>query len=334
LKKEIDRLTSGIASTGGNDDRLKQKAQQSQLHMRQAEEATTQLELQIEELEAVPTDDNSLYIESKSLIQSEREQHKKLLTELSAAKQKAERHLQSLKNELTSIQQKCEGKQARVSQLNSKHESLTDANAQGLDEVQRKESEREAKLKRRVQILKFYNERLQAKLTEVNEGKTALAALDSAIETVQQSIARNEAYLRSPAASSQNLSIAFGSDVIAEGVSSSYPWNPMPATSGPYYGSPYTPMLSLAGASNSPHGSRTRGRSSSMLSEMSGFTQSDDGDDGNSLGPIGPGKGLSWEDAREERKGSSGSGSGSGSKSGSVSDPRSPVIGNSKVIKW
>ncbi len=67
-----------------------------------------------------------------------------------------------------------------------------------------------------------------------------------------------------------------------------------------------------------------------MLSNVSGFTQSDDG---NGPGPIGPGKGLVWEDAREERKGSSGSGSGSGSKAGSVSDPRSPVMGIVKIVK-
>ncbi|KAE8445343.1 hypothetical protein EG329_013465 [Mollisiaceae sp. DMI_Dod_QoI] len=330
LKKEIDRLTSGIASTGGNDDKLKQKAQQSQLHMKQAEDATVTLESQVESLEAVPTDDTSLYTDSKAQIQSERDHHKRLLTEFNAAKQKIERDLQNLKNELTSIQQKCESKQARVSQLNSKHESLTDANAKGLDEVQRKQSEREAKRTQRDNIRRFYNERLQAKLTEINEGSTALAALDSAIEAVQQRIAENEAYMQSPSASNQNLSVGFGSDIIAEGVSSSYPWNPVPATSGSYFTSPYAPMMSLAGPSNSPHGSRTRGRSSSMLSNVSGFTQSDDG---NGPGPIGPGKGLVWEDAREERKGSSGSGSGSGSKAGSVSDPRSPVMGNVKIVK-
>ncbi|KUJ10967.1 uncharacterized protein LY89DRAFT_541181, partial [Mollisia scopiformis] len=253
LKKEIDRLTTGISSTGGNDDKLRQKAQQSQLHMKQAEEATAALESQIERLEAVPTDDTSLYMDSKGKIQSARDQHKRLLGELNAAKQKAERHLHGLKNELTSIQQKCESKQTRVSQLNTKHESLTDANAKGLDEVQRKESEREAQRKRREQILTFYRERLQAKLTEVQEGSTALSALDSAIEIVQQQVAEKEAsYMQS--------------------VSSSYPWNPMPATSGPYYGSPYGPMMSIA-ATGSPHGSRTRGRSSSMLSNVSGFTQ-------------------------------------------------------------
>lgn len=332
LKKEIDRLTSGIQSTGGNDDKLKQKAQQSQLHMKQAEDATAALETQIESLEAVPTDDTSLYADSKSKIQSERDQHKKLLNEFNATKQKAERHLANLKSELTSIQQKCESKQARVSQLNTKHESLTDANAKGLDEVQRKESERQAKQRRREQILAFYNERHQAKLTEITEGETALQALDQAMEAIQQHIAEKEAYLQSPSASNQNLSVGFGSNVIPEGVSSSYPWNPTPATVSPFYGaSPYAPMMSLAGSTNSPHGSRTRGRSSSMLSNVSGFTQSDDG---SGPGPIGPGAGLSWEDAREERKGSSGSGSGSGSKSGSVSDPRSPVLVNVKAVKW
>lgn len=323
LKKEIDRLANGLTSTGGNDDKLKQKAQQNQLQMKHADELTTQLEAQIQELDDVPIEEASLYMVSKKSIQSEREQHKKHRSELNAAKQKAERHLEALKDELKSIQQKCDGKQTRVSQLISKHESLTNANAQGLDEVQRKESEREAKQKRRNQILSFYNERLKAKHDEVNEGKAALAALDSAIQTLQQAIEKQ--LVRSPAAS--NLSLPFGADVIPEGVTSNYPWNPMPATSGPW-GSPFAPMRSLAGPSNSPHGSRNRGRSSSMLSDVSGFTESDDGDDNNS-GPSAPGKGLHWEDARE-RKGSSGTGSGSGSKSGSVSDPRSPVMANSR----
>jgi len=75
-----------------------------------------------------------------------------------------------------------------------------------------------------------------------------------------------------------------------------------------------------------------------MLSNVSGFTQSSG--EGPALGHLqtnmpGYGGRSIWEDAREDkdRQGSSGSGSG-GSGAGSVGDPKSPIMGNGKAVKW
>jgi hypothetical protein len=125
--RDISGLISVITSTGGNDNKLRQNAQQSNLHIQQPKDAIAALDSQIESLETVPINDTSLYIDSKAQILARHEQHKGVLAEFDAAKQKAEHHIQSLKNELASIQQKCENKPFRVALLNSNQESLTNA---------------------------------------------------------------------------------------------------------------------------------------------------------------------------------------------------------------
>jgi hypothetical protein len=63
-----------------------------------------------------------------------------------------------------------------------------------------------------------------------------------------------------------------------------------------------------------------------MLSNLSGFTQSDD--EGPPPNYALMGKAI-WDNYDKDRHGSSGSGSGPGS----VSDPKSPVVGNGKLAR-
>ncbi|RDL41115.1 Uncharacterized protein BP5553_01094 [Venustampulla echinocandica] len=323
IRKEIDKLANSIASSGGNDDRVRQKIQQNHLHTKQAEDALISLAEEIKSLETVPKDDASLYASSKSEFQTQKEQHKQSRSEFNNTKQAAERDISTLNNEISTLQQKRERMQSRIAKLNGEHERITDANAKGLDEVQRKERERQAKDTERAKIDIIYNDRLAVLNAQVLETTAALQVMYRNIDTMQQA----EIYAAaSPTTSVPNLhaSSAFGPDVIPEGLASAaYPWNPaMPATTGGYVPSIYSTQLPTQ-----PQGYRTRGRSSSMLSNLSGFTQSD----GDAPGPSYPpqiGKAV-WYDADKERNGSSGSGSGPGS----VGDPKSPIVGNGHVAK-
>ncbi|SZF01471.1 unnamed protein product [Blumeria hordei] len=316
FRKELERLVVNISSTGGNDDKLKQKAQQSTLHMKQADEAAAILSTQIEAIEKSQTDETSVYSKCRSEIQSQREKHKLMRSEISSSKYNAERDIQALRMDSSSLLQKSDSRKQRLNILNSKHESITDANAKGIDEAQRWESGRDVKRKERANIQAFYTERLHSLASQIFEGQAALHAVCIAIETLlhaQQEIFQNF----SPISSSQNLH-TYG-DLISENsgtTASNYPWNSSTTSNNVFpAANNYSPMLSTV-VSSIKTGNRTRLRSSSMLSSLSKFTQSSD--EGPILSTVGK-RLLSWDDTMENS-------SGPGSRSGSVGDPKSPII--------
>ncbi|KAL3425186.1 ubiquitination network signaling protein [Phlyctema vagabunda] len=295
-RKEIDRIISNIASSGGNDDRLRQKVLQSKLHMKQAEDALAQLASQIESLETVPTDDSSEWKYEKEAFQSQRDLHKQSRQDYNNAKSAAERDIQALTNEVAALQQKRERMQGRIAKLNGEHERITDANAKGLDEAQRKAREREAKEVERANLENLYIQRSQDLTAEIQEIDATCQHSYNLINSLQEALYVSQ----SPSAALINPQNPYD---IPEGnmVLNNYsPWNPPP---------PFYPGTTYAPTNN--HGTRTRGRSSSMLSDISGFTDFDDSQQ--FLPPFGE---IGQERQRSEDTSSS-----------SSSDPRSPVVG-------
>ncbi|KAH7360281.1 hypothetical protein BKA65DRAFT_181558 [Rhexocercosporidium sp. MPI-PUGE-AT-0058] len=340
IRKEIERLAAALSSTGPNDEKQRQKTFQSNMNRAQAEERTREIDSEIESFLAAPTDDTAFYSSAKAEIQSQRDKHKLARSDFHTAKQAAEREVEARKTELANLQSKSSSKEARLTSLNTTHAGLIDANAKGLDEAQRKEREREAKRLNRATIREFYTNRDQNINLQIQDGNTALHALQSAIDTLQQLQHQQAMYQsnHSPNASTQNVA-GFPPDVIPDNTgmnAGAYPWNPS-TSSGLYSsGTPHSDMTITAGPSNSPHGTRSRGgRPSSMLSDVSGFTQSSsDGPGGSSAFYPSARNHTDWVDAREERQGSSASASGSGSGSGSVSDPKSPTVTNLRTSNW
>jgi len=336
VRKELEKLNGTISSAGSNDDRLRQKIHQSNLHMKQAEEAFLALEAQIQSLDSVPAVDESEYKSSKAAYQSQREQHKQERADFNAAKLSAEQETQAMKNEIASLEQKRERMQARIAKLNGEHERITDANARGLDEAQRKASERQRKAAERMNMEMMLTERLQSINGQIDAITLPLQELAAVVQSmqVQEMEMYHAAQAGSPTTSLPNS--VFGVGDIPEGnvpVSSNYPWNPQPNAG------LYGPAIYGTGMFNSPssQGLYKRGRSSSMHSNISGFTQS------SGEGPMLKPNFSRW--VSDERAGqfesidgkdSSGSASRSGSGAGSVGDPKSPLVeGNAKpAVKW
>lgn len=312
-RKEIEKLTSAIASSGGNDDRLRQKVQQSNLHMKQAEEALVTLQTQIESLTAIPTDDDSEYKCCKAAYHSQKDEYKHSRNDFNATKEADERDIQTLASELTSLQQKHERIQARIVKLQGEHERITDANAKGLDEAQRKAHEQERKIAERAQMEMMLHERLHTLNEEIENLVPNLQTLTAAVHSMQQV----EAEMYAAQAGSPTTQAPPGYGDIPEGLptsASAYPWNPAPNTAGLYAHPAYGPAMQ---SSSSQQGIYRRGRSSSMLSNVSGFTQS------SSEGVMQQRWGQEDKSEYTERKDSSGSGSSSGP--GSARDPKSPI---------
>lgn len=327
IRKEIEKLVQNLATAGGNDDRLKQKIQQSTLHMKQADDAFVTLEKDIQALETIPTDDTVLYNSAKSTNQSQRDIHKKFRAEIHEAKQCADRDVLALKNELSTVQQKRERLQARIAKLNAEHDRILEANAKGMDEVQRKDKARSENQTNRANMEMMYMERLNELNNQIDATNQALHNLLIAIETMHQA----EMYpTGSPSASEPNLNAAAPPFTADPNAIPEAAYGYAPGPSGIYGAGAYGTAMGAA------QGHRTRGRSSSMLSNVSGFTQFS-GEEEPLAGPAFPPPmrigTANWGDDAE--KASFGSGSRSGSGSGSVGDPKSPD-GNGKAVppRW
>lgn len=306
-KKEIDKLTSLIASSGGNDDRLRQKVHQSNLHAKQANDAVAHLNEQLEMLEKLPDDHLNEWKRAKSAWHAQKDAHKTQRNGFHEAKATAELEVQALTAEASSMQQKRERMQSRVNKLNSEHERLTDANAKGFDEAQRKESERVTKEAERARIEMMYMERLDTYGPQIQEKQQALNNLWANINSIQQAeyLAAQMQTQTLPSPSVQNPYDIPEATV----ANTSYPWNP--------------PGINPLGSQAGP---RTRGRSSSMLSAISGFTQS-------SAEEFGPPREVAEEAVPRRRQRSDGSCGGSVAGS-SVGDPKSPVVASTLQGKW
>lgn len=334
-RRELEKLNGTISSSGGNDDRLRQKIHQSQLHMKQAEDAFVALDAQIDALECAPADDDSEYKSSKAAYQSQRDEHKKQRSSFLTAKQAAEEETQALTSEIASLQQKRERMEARIVKLNGEHDRITDANARGLDEAQRKAAERQRRTAERMNMEMMLTERLQAINSQIDAISMPLQELATVVQTMQ--LQEMEMYQAaqsgSPTTSIPTLSYGV-SDMSEPSVTappSNYPWNPTPTTS------LYAPAMYGGGLSNTPslRDAYKRGRSSSMHSNISGFTQSSgEGSIPSIPVPTISKLALDAKNGGPGRKDSNASASGSGSGTGSVSDPKSPTGSSRGVGRW
>jgi hypothetical protein len=349
LRKDIEKLGNSIASGGGNEDRQRQKHQQHLSHMKQAEEAILEINSEIENFEPIPDDSKSQYTVQKRDFQQQRDQHKQSLKTFNKEKSTADQDIQNLTAELTALQSKRERLQGRISKLNNEHERITDANARGLSEVQRKEREYQDKEASRVKLEKMWQDSLAAHNDGIAERQAALLQCNSAIESLRQLELYNQVQAHSPTSSMPNLGLAYDGSIPEHNVAHNYPW-----PSAPLY--PHAPQVYPSAISstsiNSPAAPRRRGRTSSMHSNVSGFTESSG--EGQAPGPLSspfpsypPGfshgtfqplpnasKAELFEDSTADipfeqyRKESSGSSSGNGS----IGDPKSPVAGNAQAV--
>jgi len=294
--------------------------------MKQAEEALETLAVDIQALSSIPKEDESAYRSSKKAYQSEKDHHKQFRSEFDVTKQANERDLQALSSEISSLQQKRERMVSRITKLNGELERIADANEKGLNEAQRRDTDRHYKIQERAAMETMLLDRLQTLTNEINMLVPSLQALETQVQMMLSAeVEMNNAYnaqAASPTTSAPNL--AYGEIPEGNALSNSL-WNPGLSTAGLYA----PPAFTMSYPSQPIQ--FKRGRSSSMLSNVSGFTQSSG--EGPSQ-PVQPS--FKWMTG-DHRKNSSGSGSASisGSGGGSVGDPKSPIgNGSGKTVKW
>lgn len=167
--REVDSLNGRLRS-GGDDNKLRQKLLQTERQIRQTEDNTTSISSALDTLETVPEDETLEWTNRKAAF----EEQKKLLAEatkaLTDARAAADSELGCHNNELTSAVTRKERLSGRVTKLNEQHDRIMQANAEGLNEKERKEADYAAKqqdqLHREKELLENIS-RLNAQLFEV-----------------------------------------------------------------------------------------------------------------------------------------------------------------------
>ncbi|KAI1849503.1 hypothetical protein JX265_012754 [Neoarthrinium moseri] len=353
LKKENEKLSAAVQSAGAGDDKLRQKVQQNSTQQKQAEQAMASLETELKEFEAIPESLRSAWKTKQSEYSSEKCKYDQALSEFKSFKATVDGQVKSLMDEKASLEAKRNKISSRIAKVDGEHARIADANARGLDEAERRRQDRatfEAGAASAERALLTTINELEAQYMQRDEVMSAMKAQLDAFHSQQQSAFYNGSYDYADPAVMGHLAPASGTtgagstnpapyDAAAAWSNSAYNaslWGPSPLAPG------FVPQSSVF--SQNPSAAK-RGRSSSMLSDVSGFTQSSANDDEFSSivkpasarligsGPFRPPPGFGFppyqgdaDAISDESSSASGSPSGSAGSTGSdsVRDPMSP----------
>lgn len=298
LKKENEKLSALVQSAGAGDDKLRQKVQQNTTQQKQAEQAMANLESELKEFEVIPESLKAAWRGKQSTFGGEKCQYDKAHAEFKSFKAAADGQVKSLMDEKASLEAKRNKVSSRIAKVDGEHARIADANARGLDEAERRRQDRAAFETRSAKIerdLRLQVAELESQWMNRDAIIATLKAQLDAFHSQQQSAFYDGSFdYADPAAIGQlapgstgpntAASAAVPYDAAAAWSNSAYGaslWGPSPLAPGfiPQSGSPYSQLRATP----------KRGRSSSMLSDVSGFTQSSDNDE--DLPPALPGVG-------------------------------------------
>lgn len=309
IKKEVDTLGNRLANAGGSDERQRQRVLQFTQNIRQADDAAADLTLQADSLGGIPESEAQEAAIKKAEWKKERDNKNTVSADLDSIKAEFERQVQSVETDITTVLQKRERLQQRQIRLNEQHDRLLLANEEGFTAKQRREQERAALRQQRADVENQYRSNINGYERRAEEHNISITQM---LQTVQH---YEDLLLQQ---SHQHVSVP------------TTPEGPLPGTSMSPHANAFTSFTfpSLNSHVHSTPGSLRggRGRSSSMLSNISGFT--DSFDEPNSPQNYILGNPFNTSGLLNGRHGSQGSGSlssGTSSQSSSQRDPMSPV---------
>ncbi|KAL6707371.1 hypothetical protein ACN47E_004150 [Coniothyrium glycines] len=309
IKKEVDTLGNRLANAGGNDERQRQRVLQFTQNIRQADDAAAEFTDLAEKLGGLPEDEATEAAIKKSEWKKERDNKNSMSGELDTVKANIERQIQSVESDISATLQKRERLQQRQVRLNEQHDRLVTANQEGFTAKQRREQERTALKQHRVDVENQYRSNINGFERRTDEYNASTAQMVQAIQHYEDLLLQQ---------TQQHMSVP------------TTPEGPLPGTSMSPHSNAFTsftfPMLH--GHVNSTPGSIRggRGRSSSMLSNVSGFTDGFDEPASPAAYVLGnPFNTPGVVNGRNRSHGSGSLSSGTSSQSSSQRDPMSPV---------
>lgn len=303
IKREITSLKTKLDSSGGSDDKQEKRLLQINQHKTQAEDAAAEVKEKIDGMGDIPRDEHSAADATRALWKSASDAKYAATREFDAVKAGSDRELDSLKSEISQSKAKNEKLAARRDQRTEELEKL----------ISKRQADSTAKEKRGLERTQTLQQRDQ----EDSQFRSHIAAYDAETLTLQQKA--HDAY-QEIASLQQQLQpySGYSSPPTPEGVMpgangslGSPQSNGFPPATAFHNGPFHSAQPSMSNAHAGP-----RGRSSSMLSQYSGFT--DTGDEYSFSPEQPPRSQLSWPSHghssggtafMDDRKESEGSGS-------------------------
>ncbi|KAK8079138.1 ubiquitination network signaling protein [Apiospora phragmitis] len=338
LKKELEKLSSAVQSAGTGDDKMRQKIQQNQTQTKQAQHAISLLETELKEYEAVPEALMSCWKAKQSTYNGERTSFDKALTEFKAFKSLLDSQVKAMVDEKSSLEGKRNKISSRIAKVEGELSRLADANARGLDEAERRRQDRANLENNLVKSEREHLERFNVANSRAAEQDQVIAGLKAELHSLQH---QQQAALYSGAL---EYSDPMAAGQLPHGAAvNSAPYDPNTAWNQSAYNASLwgpSPLASGFVPQSSPssrprHMAQSRGRSSSMLSDVSGFTQSSSNDDvvegslpGSTQDSLRPPPGFGFPAPLKGEGEIASIGSGSASASGSAPSSGSASIGD------
>ncbi|KAJ2892770.1 hypothetical protein MKZ38_009387 [Zalerion maritima] len=292
LRKELERLSTSIQSSGNNDAKYRQKIQNNAHQKQVNEEQAEQFDAELRQLREA----NKSTVKSKTQIESkfnhEKDKFTKSESEFKAFKNQLEQSVRSLDAEKTTLQNKRNKVATRLAKLDGDLNQQESINDEGRKEVEQRRADLEKLEAEGASIESSMQDRLRAQQARNEQ-------LDQRIQGIVSTMAGGSHYFAQPYGIREETEptpqgyLDQGSGTKLNPAAPHYNPNPfsawpmtIPATqgfspnmwsnSGPQ--GPRGSLGSLVGAVGSGLPPRPRGRSSSMLSNVSGLTHFSDGD--------------------------------------------------------
>ncbi|KAL7812077.1 hypothetical protein V8C44DRAFT_349503 [Trichoderma aethiopicum] len=298
IKKENELTDNQLASAGHSDDKYRQKIRQQETQKAQAERETAALAEQLKKFDASPE-----LVENKKKTERSYSNEKKLYDAAQKSfreyKAKLESEVKSKDNEKSNLNTKRNKIATRIAKVENELANITDANNRGLNEVERRKRERAGWQEQIVNQDKTYNDQLTQAYASNNMKAEHLRSLQADVQALRNYMSQAAGLPDMGMLDAAPGHVAFHSpQPQQQPMQTQTPWNPNPAapahfpSSVNYWGAADNSNHSSTSLSHAPpglaawqsppmtsfelRGAKARGRSSSMLSDVSGFTQPSD----------------------------------------------------------
>ncbi|KAJ5769921.1 uncharacterized protein N7511_001972 [Penicillium nucicola] len=191
IRKELDNFNQRLHS-GTDENRQKQRSFQLERNIRQTEEATAALETQLDSMETVPEEEMEEWDAHKKDFEHELELFNAVKEEVTAARATGAQDVATLDLELTQAIQKRERLQSRRTRVNEQYERIISANAQGLNERERRAAEQFAREQDQSKMEANFHEQFGSISQSVQDFQLRTSQLWQQASAIEQSIQQQQ----------------------------------------------------------------------------------------------------------------------------------------------
>ncbi|KAJ5949526.1 hypothetical protein N7454_001110 [Penicillium verhagenii] len=191
IRKELDNYNNRLQS-GTDENKQKQRSLQLERNIRQTEEATTALEVQLDSMENIPEEEVEQWNAQKADFDRELERFNLAKEELQEARLAAAQQVSSLEQELNLSIQKRERLQGRRTRVNEQYERIISANAQGLNERERRAAEQFAREQDQAKMEVNFHEQFASISQSVQDFQLRTGQLWQQASAIEQSIQQQQ----------------------------------------------------------------------------------------------------------------------------------------------